>query len=445
MTGPSTAGDRGDVQAAVSRWASPVVMGAILGVTLLLALVPKLLCLDELAAGEPERHWCFSDLKALYDRRGFDVRAVPYADPPAGYSVDYVFEYPPGIALPAYGLARLADTALEFFALNAATLLLCAVAVAWALDRALIALGRPRQRLLLYVASPTLVVFALHTWDLWSLGPAAAGLAAAASGRRRLAGGLFGLGAAVKWWPALLVVLLLFGPWAGRDRNGGRWGWDRIAPAAIAAATWAAVQVPALLVSPSNWWESMAVHLRRPPNTDGFFGVVAWMGRSIAPSSLWGEPFTRAIGVLGAAALLAGVAYIAWRLDNATLSPGDAGLGLVTVLLLTSKVVSPQFVLWLLPVAVISATPWSRLLAVEIPNVGVWFALAGQVFSLGLYRPLAIGRTVALAWMLFATLRRRSGTDVLRPRARQGRRAPTAAADRAPADRTTARADRKGA
>jgi hypothetical protein len=188
----------------------------------------------------------------------------------------------------------------------------------------------------------------------------------------------------------------------------------------------------------------MAVHLRRPPNTDGFFGVVAWMGRSIAPSSLWGEPFTRAIGVLGAAALLAGVAYIAWRLDNATLSPGDAGLGLVTVLLLTSKVVSPQFVLWLLPVAVISATPWSRLLAVEIPNVGVWFALAGQVFSLGLYRPLAIGRTVALAWMLFATLRRRSGTDVLRLRARQGRRAPTAAADRAAADRTTPPSDRKG-
>jgi hypothetical protein len=44
----------------------------------------------------PERHWCFSDIKALYDQRGFDVKAVPYANPPADYPVNYVFEYPPG-------------------------------------------------------------------------------------------------------------------------------------------------------------------------------------------------------------------------------------------------------------------------------------------------------------------------------------------------------------
>jgi Glycosyltransferase family 87 len=424
---------------ASARRLTPAAMGAVLGVALLLALVPKLLCLEELAAGEPERHWCFSDLKRLYDQRGFDVDAVPYADPPPGYPVDYVFEYPPGVALPAYGLARLADTRLEFFALNAATLLLAAIAVAWALARALVALRRPRERLLLYVASPSLVVFALHTWDLWSVAPAAGGLAAAASGRRRLAGALFGLGAAVKWWPALLVVLLLFGPWSGKASSGtrGRWRWERIAPAAIAAGVWALVQVPALIVSPSNWWASIAVHLRRPPNIDGFYGVLAWLGKTIAPSSLWGEPFTLAVGVLGAAGLLAGVAYIARRLDRGSLTPGDAALGLVVVFMLTSKVVSPQFILWLLPVAVISTTSWSRLLAVEIPNIGVWFALAGQVFSLGLYRPLAVARTFALAWMLFVALRRRSRED----ESRRADVARTAAADRTPNDRTTAPAD----
>jgi hypothetical protein len=404
---PNRSGDRHTGLDGLPPRLSSVVIGAILGVALLMALVPKLLCLDQLAAGEPERHWCFSDLKALYDQRGFDVQAVPYADPPVDYPVDYVFEYPPGVGLPAYGLARLADTQLQFFVLNAVPLLLAGMAAAWALDRALVALGLARRRLLVYVASPSLVVFALHTWDLWSVAPAAAGLAAAASGRRRLAGALFGLGAAVKWWPALLVVLLLFGPWAEPDpeRPTSRFGWQRIAPAAIAAATWAVVQLPALAVSPANWWASMAFHLHRQPNADGFYGVLAWMGRRIFPSELWAEPFTYAVGVAGAAGLLAGVAYIAWRLARGSLEPGDAALSLIIVFMLTSKVVSPQFMLWLIPVAVISAIPWRLLLVVELLNMAVWFALAGRVFDLGLYRPLAVARAAALAWWLFVTLR----------------------------------------
>jgi uncharacterized membrane protein len=401
---------------------SPIVLTAILAVALSLATIPKTLCLGQLAAGQPERHYCFSDLKALYDQRGFDVKAVPYANPPPGYSVHYVFEYPPGIGLPAYGLARLADSRLQFFALNAATLLIAAVFTAWALDRALLALHRSRRRLLLYVASPGLVVFALHTWDLWSVAPAAAGLAAAATGRRRVAGACFGLGAAVKWWPGLLVVLLLFGPWARTEENDrGRTpsGWLWFAPALIAAGTWAAVQAPALLVSPSNWWGSMAFQFRRQPNTDGFYGVLAWAGRSLFPSTLWGQPWTNSVGVLGAVGFFAGLTYVARRLAQGTLGPGDAGLCLVAFFMLTSKVVSPQFILWLLPVAVISSTPWRRLLAVEIPNVGVWFALAGRVFPLGLYRPLAVVRAFALAWMVFQALRDRSTpTDSRRPMGR---------------------------
>ena len=397
----------------MKRRVTPLLVSGTLAAALLLAFAPKLLCLKQMAAGVPERHWCFSDIKALYDQRGFDVKAVPYADPPAGYPVAYIFEYPPGIGFPAYGLARLANTRLEFFLINALTLLLAAAVAAWALHRALASLNLPEWRLLLFAASPGLVVFGFHTWDLWSVAPAAAGLAAAASGRRRLAGVLFGLGAAVKWWPALLVLVLLFGPWARRaSERPGRWsGWQRLSPGLLAMLTWAVLQLPATFVSPGNWWASMAFHFRRPPNPDGFYGVVRWAGRSLMPSWVWGEPFTYAVGIVGVVGLLAGVAYIATRLERHTLAPGDAALSLIVLFMLTSKVVSPQFILWLLPVAVISGVSWKRLLAVELPNAALWFSLAGQVIHLGLFRPLAVGRTLALAWVLVATLRTRSSND----------------------------------
>lgn len=389
---------------------SPFLVSAILAATLLLTLGSKLLCLEQMAAGMPERHWCFSDLKALYDQRGFDVKAVPYADPPPDYRIRYLFEYPPGIAFPAYGLARLVNTRLAFFLVNAMTLLLAAVVTAWALQRALIALRLPQWRLLLFAASPGLFAFALHTWDLWSVAPAAAGLAAAASGRRLLAGALFGLGAAVKWWPALLVVLLLCGPWSRTDSalRQGSSRWKRIAPAIIAAVTWAALQVPAILISPANWWGSIALHLGRQPNSDGFYGAVAWAGRNSAPSPFWGDPFTSVVGIVGLIGLLAGVIYISWRLEQGSLTPGDAALSVVILFMLTSKVVSPQFILWLLPVAVISRLSWPRLLAIELPNAAVWYSLAGQLFPLGLYRLFAVARALALIWVMVTTLRHRS-------------------------------------
>jgi uncharacterized membrane protein len=400
---------RPDEQARAWLGACPTMLVALaLAFSLILAFAPKLLCQEQLRAGRPERHWCFSDLKQLWGARGFDVDAAPYGDPPPGYPVDYQFEYPPGIGLPAYGLARLTATRMQFFLANALALAACAVVTVWQLGRALHGLGRPQSRLLLFAASPGLMMFAMHTWDLFSVAPAAAGLAAAARGRPRLAGAWFGLGAAVKWWPALLVVLLLVGPWAAREAaahgSDRLSGLRRLAPAATAAAVWAAVQVPAIAVSPTNWWASTALHLQRRANRDSLFGVLFESGVSLWPSSFWSAAATRLLTVVTLGSLLVGVGYVAHRLHRGTLDVGDAALALVALFLLTAKVFSPQFILWLAAVAVVARVPWSRLLAVEVPNAAVWIFLAGQLFHLQAFRPLAVLRWLALAWMLATVL-----------------------------------------
>ena len=400
---------RPDEQARAWLGAHPAVLVIVaFAFSLTLAFAPKLLCQEQLRAGLPERHWCFSDLKQLWDARGFDVDAAAYGDPPPGYPVDYQFEYPPGIGLPAYGLARLTATRMQFFLANALTLAACAAFALWQLGRALGALGRPTSRLLLFAASPGLMVFAMHTWDLWSVAPTAAGLAAAARGRPRLAGAWFGLGAAVKWWPALLVVLLLVGPWSVREAiayGSGRLSrLRRLAPAAWAAVVWVAVQVPAIAISPANWWASTTLHLQRRPNRDSLFGVVFESGATLWPSWLRSGAAPRLLTVVTLGSLLVGVGYVAYRLHRGTLDAGDAAVALVALFLVTAKVFSPQFILWLAAVAVVSRVPWSRLLAVEVPNAAIWVFLAGQLFHLQAFRPLAVLRWIALIWMLATVL-----------------------------------------
>jgi uncharacterized membrane protein len=380
---------------AANRWVQTLV----LVVVLLVSFWPKTLCRAQLEAGDYERHWCYSDIKELWDIRGFDVQAVPYGDPPPGYE-PYVFEYPPGLGFPAYGLARLADTPLGYFAVTAASLGLAAVLTLWALQGALAAVRRPLFRGMVFAASPTVLFFAFHNWDLWAVAPAMAGLLAASRRSPVLAGFLFGVAASVKWWPALLVLVLLWGPWA-TERTLVR----RLAPACVAASAWLLVQLPAMAVSLDNWWAATAFHLQRPPNPDSPLGLLNGLLNQLAPGIADGAAVTALTTILTLGLMVAGTLVVLSRLHGHRLSPPESALALVVLFVLTSKVVSPQFVLWLVPLAALTAVPWRPLLAVEASNIAVWVLLAHGIRPLGIYGVFVIVRTLTLAWLLIVTIR----------------------------------------
>ncbi|MCA1713498.1 MAG: DUF2029 domain-containing protein [Actinobacteria bacterium] len=303
-----------------------------------------------------DTNWCYSDVRNLWDKRGFDVDAVPYAGPPTvggetangqppePYPVDYVFEYPPGMGFPAWLIALATTTRTSYFIVTAITLALAGAITVWQLDVALRALRRPRLRLFGLAASPSLVVFGMQNWDLWSLAPVAAGMAAAVRRKPLLAAAFFGIGAGIKWWPALLVLPLVVGPWSipARLRRNGRVAAPapdsdhrtlplrlRLRPVLVFAAVWWAIQMPAIAVSRSGWWAAIAFHLDREPNVASPVGVIRRAGLLLLPSSFW-----------------------------------------------ESKVVSVQFLLWLLPIALLSTLRWRRLLVADVLNVAVWLLWA---------------------------------------------------------------------
>lgn len=451
------------------RRMAPWVAAGLLAGALLLAYLGKAVCLDGETGFLGRTRYCYSDVRVLWSFRGFDVDAVPYAGPPPGYPVAYSFEYPPGMAFPAWLIALATDSRRGFFNLHAVSFAVAAFVALAGLDRALTTrvdgrpgpqavprgpvAGRSRWRLLGLALSPGLVLFGMQNWDLWVVAVVALGLGAAARGHPWAAAVSFGVGAAVKWWPALLVVVLLTGPWAPAARTDGRWPRHLpgisldLRPALVAAATWAAWQLPALAVSPTGWWQALSFHLQRSANYDSTAAAIANVGQTLAPGWFWSAPYTTIYTVVSLSLLVAGAGYVIYRLGRHTLAPADATLALVALFLFTGKVFSPQFVLWLLPVAVVATVSWTPVLAVEASNAAVWLLYApwlgnfdqqGFAGFLEAAQGLSVVRSLAVAWLVAAALwppHHRPGGGVARepgPEAAAGSTRPTQRGRKAP-------------
>jgi uncharacterized membrane protein len=209
-------------------------------------------------------------------------------------------------------------------------------------------------------ASP-LVIFQMFTnFDALATALAIGGLLAWARRRPVLAGVLLGLGAAAKLYPALLLgPLLVLGIRTGRLGGVAR-------TAVVTVATWLAVNLPVMVLFPRGWSEFFRLNARRGDDMDSLFSVVkslsGWQG--LDPNlGFWQPPQTLNEVVLALFVLsCAAIAYVAL---TAPRRPRVAQLAFLVVaaFLLTNKVWSPQFSLWLVPLAVL-ALPHRRILLV---------------------------------------------------------------------------------
>jgi hypothetical protein len=168
---------------------------------------------------------------------------------------------------------------------------------------------------------------------------------------------ILGLGFALKLTPAALLplVLLLIGP-------PRRWGWPLVAFAAAAAAPF----LPYLIVSPAGVWRVFAYHLERPLQLESVLGTptlvaaaLDWAPFEIGFSHGSHEIVASGAGVaagLSAPLTLAAVLGVYWLLlrRRALLArlPQEqplAVLALLLALMTFGKVLSPQYVIWILP------------------------------------------------------------------------------------------------
>jgi hypothetical protein len=281
---------------------------------------------------------------------------------------DFAVEYPPlafAVFLPPRAVASSSNAYRVAFEREMGILLMVAAAAtalaAWAAG--LGALRVASAGGLVAVGPAIAGGVAMTRFDLWPVALVALALWAAAARRDVAGGALLGLGAAAKLWPALALVPLV----ALAVRRGGRTLGLRVLTAfAVALAVPLAI---ALALSPSGLWHALTVQASRPLQIEstaaaalvslyhvgigGPLGVVTSAGsQNLSGSGVrLAGAVTSGIGL----AAVVGLTYLgARRLLQAghAASVGEAArwsLAAVAAVLAFGRVLSPQFVLWLLP------------------------------------------------------------------------------------------------
>jgi uncharacterized membrane protein len=184
-----------------------------------------------------------------------------------------------------------------------------------------------------------------------------------------LAGTLIGLGVAAKLYPLLLLIpLVMLGVRTGRLREVGK--------TSIAAfLAWLLVNLPILVLFPRGWSEFFRLNTRRGDDMDSLYNVVksftGWRG--FDPNlGFWQPPtVTNMVSGLLFVSCCVAIGYIAL---TAKQRPRVAQLAFLVVatFLLTNKVWSPQFSLWLVPLAVLALPHRRILLAWMTVDALVW-------------------------------------------------------------------------
>lgn len=352
---------------------------------------------------------CHTDITALYAARGIDVGRFPYIDGGlagdavdgrlSGYDLELVGganEYPVLTGVFMWAMGLLARDAGQYLIVSAVFLAMAALATAALLAQ--MAGGRG----LIWSASPILVLFAFHNWDLLAVGVTALGLAARWRGRPTFAAVCFGLGGALKLYPLLLLAPLVMERWHRGDRHGAR------SAAAVGAAAVALPNLPIALLDIDGWLVTYRFHSLRPPNYDSLWGVGPLY--DLGPA---------AINVVSTA-LLVGTAIVVVLAARRAATPSSypfvaVSAALIATSLLWGKVQSPQYALWILPFfALLRVRPvWWIAYTVDavVLYVGVFVLGSFSLRALEIVVPAAVYfRAALLAALIVVFLRANDAT-----------------------------------
>ena len=363
----------------------------------------------------------------VYQRYGNAIAdgKIPYRD--------FKLEYPPG-ALPVFALPGLAepgegqDVSPNFRRTFETLMWICGAFALLAMAVVLRALRRPQREVwgaLLFAALAPLAVGSviLSRFDLWPAAFVVGALAALVSNWVRLGHGLLGFAVSAKLFPAVLLPLSLAYVW---KRSGRR---EALTCLGIAGAVIAVVFLPFLVLSPGGVWHSLSVQLGRPLQVESLGSALLLAAHHVFDTGVTGDTSHGSQNLAGSSAdimaigtIALQIAVLAWIWVVFARGRGSrealvvAMAAAVCAFVAFGKVLSPQFLIWLVPLVPLVRGLrglWaSVLLLVALVLTQIWFPFRyfrlaidfeqGLSFVL-LARDLTL---VALTLLLFVSLQR---------------------------------------
>lgn len=270
-------------------------------------------------------HWGYTDLMALYLQQGLDHGYLPY--------IQTRLEYPVILGAIQYLLASVTSGPRSYFFASSLLLALVGLAIIW-----IIHILNQRARLLLFAATPPLLLYAALNWDLLAIFFALLSLLLFQRKRDAWSAFFLTLGIWTKMFPALLLPWMLL--LRARERD-----WrSAFSMGSVAIVVSLALNLPIYLKNPQGWLYFLEFHRNRFPDSGSIWHrFPEWPVNQVNEISL----------------ILVGAAVSVFTIIGLLKRRGDTEFTLVSLafLLLVSKVSSPQYHLWLMPLLVLVPAP----------------------------------------------------------------------------------------
>ena len=347
-------------------------------------------------------HACYSDLPALLSERAFGQGQWAFS------GGDQAVEYPALQGLIMWATAKLSPSGpVNYF--NFSVILIALLFIASTL---IIFRTRPDVAVI-YALAPTGILALYINWDLWAI--AAMLLAIYWFDRKREVASaiVLGISIATKFFPIVLLlpIVIIF---LRREQIK-----QALQYCAIAIGTFVAINIPFAITTPEGWWRFYDLNLHREADWGSIWYALSVLGLDFEE-----------INYFSLLTLLMGVMIVSIFLlqTKETLTLAESAIFIFIVLMTVSKVYSPQYVLWLTPLALLALRDkrdlswfWFWQAAEIIYHFAIWQHLAlltGANFGLPVkaYAVITTVRIFALIALAAALARRHRSGGLLSPR-----------------------------
>ena len=344
-------------------------------------------------------HMCYSDLSALYGAREINVDRWPYESP------DNSVEYPVITGLIMWATGKVISDPngyRAYFDINALLIALVFIFSAWLLWRI-----KPEFAALLSF-SPAVIGSLYINWDIWAIAAALIAIYLFQKQRFDLSALALGISIATKFFPIVLLlpVILYFKTEITKT----------IRYIALTSIAWIAINLPIALTNFDGWSRFYKMNVERSSDLGSI-----WYALQLRDITFGNSTFLSVILVLLAALAIANIA----NQSKANTFETFAITSFLTVaaFVTISKVYSPQYIIWLTPLALIAmrrkaerSAFWIWQGGEALYHLAIWQYLAsytGAKFGLpeGLYALSIFIRVATLAWFARALIHSSRSAD----------------------------------
>ena len=348
---------------------------------------------NDFASPDNYVHACYTDIPALFSERGLNTNTFPYA------SQTNSIEYPPVIGIGNWLISFLIPTDNSyktFFDINAVIIVLLFLVTAFVVRKI-----KPEYPYL-FPAAPAVIGSLFINWDIWAVVTALLAIYYFDQKKYEQSAIALGVSIATKFFPVVLLLPITIIFYRRQQIK-------QLAKYLFTCSLfWSAINLPIALLYFDGWWRFFKLNLERGED----FGSI-WYALSLLDISI---PKVNLIYIIISLTLFALFAKYLWQLNQ---TPTLAQVALFALVIFTtfSKVYSPQYILWLTPLAVIALqksrqliTFWFWQTTEIIYHLAIWQYLAlyaGAEFGLpaGGYALATLLRVVGVGIFTYQLLR----------------------------------------